>query len=111
MTVTPVDLLRFMPFLPNAFGRAELEFAGVLVVLWHYDQKHVDWQRVSPKTVVEWALASELPIVVKLRNNPFFLPDFEGLRVKGFVEGWENPSDVGIFSAEGLARLESIATK
>lgn len=111
MTTKPADFLRFMPFLPSVFGKAELEFAAVIVILWHVDQGLTVWTGVSPKTVVEWALKTEMPLMVRLRTNPFFSSDFHGLQKSGFVWGWEEPTEVGGFSESGLARLAALLEK
>jgi hypothetical protein len=104
----PRDLLRFMPFLPGTFGKAELELAAVLVVLWHYEERNEDWTPVSCRTVIEWSLKTELGSVVSIGTNPFFLPDFEGLRIKGFVEGWDDADTVGMFSTARFERLAKL---
>jgi hypothetical protein len=103
--VKPKDLMRFMPFLTDTFGKAELEFAAVIVILWHVDQNLDVWTPTSAETVVDWALKTELPLMVKLRHNPFFTPDFHGLKFEGYVDGWEKPFDDGVFSELGLAKL------
>jgi hypothetical protein len=104
----PCELAPFMPFLPNAFGKYELEFAAVLVILWHLDNGLADWTPVDCRTLVRWARSSSLKIVQNLLTNPFSKPDFVGLREKGFVSGWATGDESGVFSELGLRCLEQM---
>jgi hypothetical protein len=107
----PSDLAPSMPFLPNAFGKCELEYAAVLVILWHLDNKLETWTRISCEDLIKWVFSSELPIVQSLRTNPFLVPDFHGMRERGFVVGWATREEPGIFSALAIERLETVVVR
>jgi hypothetical protein len=104
----PYELAPFMPFLPNAFGKYELEFAAVLVILWHLENGLADWTPVDCRTLIGWARSSNLKTVQQLCTNPFSKPDFLGLRDKGFVSGWATGDDLGVFSELGLRCLDEM---
>jgi hypothetical protein len=111
MTPKPNDLCPNMPFLSNTFGKFELEFAAVFIVLWHLEQKLSDWQPIDVASVVNWANNSTWPLVEKIRKMPFAKPDFVGLREQGFVSGWTTFTDPGQFTERGLERLQMLVER
>ena len=104
--ITPKDCIPLLPFMVNTFGKAELEHAAVLLTCWHLETGYTHtWSRVAPYTILDWALSTPYELVAKLRGNPFFNPDFKGLREAGYIDGWSNPQHVGRFSQKALDLL------
>jgi len=95
-------------FLPNAFGKAEIEAVAVVVVLWHNANDLTEWTPVSRRQIVnflhEEALRQREP-VFSMVSNPFLRPDPNGLRDGGWFSGWTTAEEPGTFTEEGLRRL------
>jgi len=70
--------------------------------------KHDDWTPVSPKALIDWAMATDLPIVKDIRDNPFCCPDLAAMMLDGYVDGWRTQEEAGTFTPKGLARLEAL---
>lgn len=106
----PKDLPVGDIFLPGAFGKAEIEFAAVLVVMWHHHHGHMDeWVPVTRQQIIDFlttAAHEKREPIFSLVKNPFFMPDPNGLRDKGWFSGWKTPTDPGVFTEEGLKCLE-----
>ena len=102
----PKDLPVGDIFLPGAFGKAELEFAAILVVMWHHHNGHMEeWVPVTRQQIIDFITEAhdmKRDPVWSLIKNPFFNPDPNGLRDKGWFSGWKDATDPGVFTEEGL---------
>ena len=90
------DGLRGGIFIPGAFGKAELEFAAMLLI--HYCAEMGNkWQGVSWPEMQKFLKARDQLPEWKILHNPFFRPDFRGLVPAGLATcplaalGPENP--------------------
>lgn len=103
--------------LVNTLGRAELEFAAALIILWHQVQKHESFTEFSRLDVVslfgskETAFTDAHEFVLVWGRNPFWRPDPMGLQTQGFVEGWtggrEDAGSKGRFTSKFFEVVET----
>lgn len=93
----PNDVYLGDPLTPlvDAFGKAELEQAGGLMVLCARKLNRWDWISID-------AIVSILTGNPKHYNVPFFRPDAHGLVKSGFAQWQDEPGKTIRFTEEGL---------
>jgi hypothetical protein len=104
--VKPADVTLNEMLLPlDSLGNIETEIAAGLVIIWHRAEGHVDWVPVTMRTVIDWLtykVEGGDERLGKLVRNPFWNANPHRLRDEGWISGWTNPDDPGVFTEKAL---------